>query len=161
MEITKTMLTVIFLIFMTVGCTTTSTIQTDTNNLQKLKGVKTAAISEFKCSDPVVARNIRNTIIEVLLTQYSVIIGDEADVIIIGTITLSNDQIPSKSMFESASPKSVDSYVSEINVQIIKNKRTMTSATVTQVRTDSWTPDPPEVIAGKMATKIKEILLKW
>jgi hypothetical protein len=87
-----------------------------------------------------------------LLTHYSVVIGNEADVVIKGTITLSSGQVAN------ASPGSTVGYISEISVQIIKNNKILDSAIVSQVSTNSSTPDPPEVMGRKIGEKIKKVL---
>jgi membrane-associated protease RseP (regulator of RpoE activity) len=146
------MLIMIFFIVLLVGCATTGSIQTDTGKLQKLDDVKTVSVLTFTCSDPGIAHNVRNMIIESLLTHYSVATGGEADVVINGTITLSNDPVSTASAGQAAD------YVSGISAQIIKNNKILTSSAVTQVVTDSSTPDSPDVMGRKIGTKIKEIL---
>ena len=152
MQRTKTILTIIFLISLFVGCSTTSSIKTDKNKLQELNDTKMVSLLRFICSDPVIANNIHNIIIESLLKHYSVVIGDETDVVIKGTITLSNDQV------STASPGSTVSYISEISAQIIKNNKILDSIIVTQVSTNSSTPDPPEVMGREIGEKIKKAL---
>jgi len=149
MQKTKIMLLIIFIVSFFVGCSTTGSI---TNDTKKSKDIKMVSVLNFKCTDPVIANNIRNTVIDSLLTHYSVVIGNEADVVINGTIILSSDQVANTS-----AGSSVD-YISEISAQIINNNKVLDSATVSQVRTNSSTPDPTEVMGRKIGEKIKNVL---
>ncbi len=114
------------------------------NDSGKSNKINTVSVFTFRCPDPVIADNVRNTIIGSLLTDYSIVIGDEADIIIKGTIVLPD-----------ASQKS---YISEINVQVIKNNRVLDTAVINQDRTGSSTPDSPEVMGGKAGAEIKKML---
>jgi hypothetical protein len=151
MQRTKTILTIIFFAVLLVGCST-SNIKTDTDKLRKSHDIKMVSVLAFTCPDPVIANNVRNTIIESLLTHYSVVIGDKADVIIKGSISLANDQVSTAS-----SVPSVD-YVSEIRAQIIKNNKVMDSVIVSQASTYSPNPYSSEVMGRKIGEKIKKIL---
>jgi hypothetical protein len=154
MQRTKTILIMIFSICFLVGCSTTSSIRTNTNKLQKSNDIKTVSVLTFTCSYPDIANNVRNVIIESLLPHYSVVIGGEADVVIKGNITLSDDRV------STASTGSAVSYILEISAQIIKNNRILASAAVTQVSADSSDPDTPDVMGRNIGIKIKEILFK-
>jgi hypothetical protein len=90
-----------------------------------------------------------------LLPHYSVVIGGEADVVIKGNITLSNDQV------STASPGPAMGYISEISAHIIKNNRILAYAAVTQVSADSSSPDTPDVMGRKIGIKIKEVLSNY
>lgn len=149
MQKTKIMLLIIFIVSFLAGCSTTGSI---TNDTKKSNDIKMVSVLKFICTDPVIADNIRNTIIDTLLTHYSVVIGNEADVVIKGTIILSSDQVAN------ASAGSNVDYISEIHAQIIKNNKILDSATVSQVSTKSTTPDPTEVMGRKIGEKIKTVL---
>ena len=152
MQGTKTILTMIFFTVLLVGCAATGSVKTDTNELQQSNDIKTVSVSTFICQDHVIANNVRNMIIQSLLTSYSVVIGDEADVIIKGRIILSDDQ------FSTAPPGSEVRYISEINAQIINNNKTLDSAIITQVKAGSSTYDSPEAMGRKAGEKILEML---
>ncbi len=152
MQIKKTMLTITFLIGLLAGCASTSSINTHTDKLQKVNDIQMVSVSSFTCSDPVIADNVRNVIIESLLAHYSVVIGAEADFVVKGAITLFGNQV------SRTSPKTAKGHVSEISAQIIKDNKILDSAIVTQVITDSSTPDTPEVMGSRMGEKIKEII---
>jgi hypothetical protein len=148
MQGTKAAVLMIFFISFLAGCSTTGSLPTDTKELQKSNDIKTVSVLTFTCSSPVIARDVRNVIIESLLSGYSVVIGDNADVVIRGDIILSGDQVSTAS----------EGYVSEMRAQIIENSRILDSIVVTQVGPGSSTPEDADVMGRKMGKKIKESL---
>ncbi len=157
MQNIKTTLIIIFLACITGGCATTSREKTDARILKQLEDVKTVSVALFTCSDPIIAHTVRNMIIEALLTDYSIVIGGEADVEIKGTISLSPGQISSEGSLATASPESSGGHVSRINAQIVKNRKILAYLTVSQSRAISEVPDSPEVMGRKTGARIKEI----
>ena len=152
MQRTIMMLTMVFLISLFIGCSTTGSTKNDTDTFKELNEIKMVSVLQFICSDPVIANNVRNMIIESLLTHYSVVTDDKADVVIKGTITLSSDHVAN------AAPGSAVGYISEIRAQIIKNSEILDSAVITQAGTHSSTPDPSEVMGRKIGEEIKKAL---
>lgn len=152
----KTVFSVIVLMCLS-GCAAKSSITTH-NNIEELRDVKRVSVSTFTCSDPIIAQDIRNIIVEELLnTNLNVIIGGEADVVIEGNVTLSGDQVISGNEPVSASSELARNYISGIDVQLIKNRKILIYTSIFQDTAHSRIPDPPEVIGRKMGARIKEM----
>ncbi len=83
----------IVFIFIVAGCTAKQEVKMSSGNVQSGSNIKTVSVATFKCSDPLVAQDIKNKIVESLLADYSVVIGDEADVSVTGVITLMQNSV--------------------------------------------------------------------
>lgn len=153
MQNKKIMLITMFFVLLSAGCATQKSTVTQINNMKTLKDIKTVEIALFTCSNPVIAQNIRNKIIESLLTHYSISVGGDADAEIVGAIDLvKNHDLASKEIGED------EDIVSEVNAQIMINREIVTSVNVTQ--DNPGVPDSSEVIGKKIGAKIREILLQ-
>lgn len=144
---------------------------TQSSNIQKglekeIRKVRVVKINSFIAPDELYTLAIKNSIIDSLMSfGIRVIEEGQADAIIKGTITFTADAVSSSGAFlgsyggAAVSSQSAGRYVSGITAQIIKDNEIIGSATVTQVRSDSWIPDPAEVM-GKKIGKIIGNLLK-
>lgn len=140
---------------------TTSSDHVQKGKTTTLKEVKAVMLTEFKCNDEVIARAVKNTIIEMLLpTDIRIIEEGNADALIKGSITFAYDRVSSGGASISTTGGGAyvsgteGSYVSGITAQIVIDNQIIGASSVTQVRTDLWIPDPPEVMARKIGKKI-------
>ena len=140
MKKTGTMLTVILLSVVLTSCATTGSSRKVAENRQILKSAKTVSILTFECSDPVIANEVRNKIIEVLLADYSVMTGEGADLTIKGSILLTG----------------TGEFISEIHSQIVNKSGILAAAYVSQ----ESSPAPHDVMGRKIGSKIRDILIK-
>jgi hypothetical protein len=124
----------LLLSFLLIGCATGAD-QKEEGRKHQFKDIQTVSILNFTCPDPQIAQDVRNDIINTLLGSYSVVLGDEADAVISGTITLSGD-----------TPQ-----ISEITAHIATNRMIVDSVTVTMSEADSATS-----MGQKTGMKIKE-----
>jgi len=161
----KKILGLLLFVVIIFGCATTSTSNIQQGKESELLQTKTVVVGQFQCDNEAIAQAVKNTIIEVLIPTGIKIVtnNDSADVIIQGTITLTYDAVSSGGAFvgqnagSSYESGTAGSYVSGITVQIIKDDEIIAAASETQVRTDLWLPDPPEVMARKIGENIKEM----
>jgi hypothetical protein len=120
------------------GCASTQGTKMDADNFEEVKNVKTVSVAAFECSDPIIAQDVKNKLVESLLSRYSVVLGDNADVLITGAVTLKND------------------IVSEVKADILKDQDVLATVSVTQ----SGNLNSPGVMGKKMGEKILGVLSK-
>ena len=133
------MMSIIFLFtFVLSGCAAKQNTEIGAGNIQGINNIKTVSVETFQCSDPEIAQDIRNKIVESLLSQYSVVIGDNADVFITGAVTLKNN------------------VVSKVKAEILKDQDVLTTVSVAQ----SGAQDSSGVMGNKMGEKILNVLSK-
>lgn len=123
-QIIKTVMAVILFAGLLMSCAAGDRIKTD--KAQEFKSIKNIAVQTFSCPDPDAANDVRNIIIAYLLDTYSVIIGEKADVVISGTITLHPEQVPSSSSGRAAGR------VKEISSEIMHNGEILDTISVTE-----------------------------
>lgn len=147
------------------GCATTGTVNIQKGVEKELQAIEVVKISRFECQDKAVEQAVQNSIIETLLPLGIKVVGDgEADAIIEGTITFSEDIVASSGASVSEEgggaygSGTAGRYVSGITVRILKGNKILAVSTVTQVRTSLWIPDPAEVMCRKIGKKISQIL---
>ena len=148
------------------GCATTSTSSIQQGKEAELALVASVAVTQFQSSNEAISQAVQNTIIEILLPSNIRIVTDKAsaDVVIQGSITFSHDAVSSGGAYfgqtagGAYASSTAGSYVSGITTQIIKGDEIIAATSETQVRTDMWIPDPPEVMARKVGEKIKHML---
>jgi PBP1b-binding outer membrane lipoprotein LpoB len=156
----------LFFITLILGCATTSTSSIQQGKEPDLAQVTSVAVTQFQCSNEAISKAVQNTIIEMLLPSNIRIVTDKAsaDAVIQGSITFSHDAVSSGGAYVGQTAggayasSTAGSYVSGITSQITKGDEIIAAASVTQVRTEFWIPDPPEVMARKIGEKIKTIL---
>ncbi len=136
MKISGTMLIVFIFIFAVLGCAAKQKTTMGPSSVQSGNNIKTVSVETFKCSDPLIAQNMKNKIVESLLADYSVVIGDRADVTIVGTVTLKNK------------------IVSEIKAEIRSGNEVLTAVSVGQSSTDNSS----EAMGMKMGEKLRNYL---
>jgi hypothetical protein len=131
----------------------------------KLKEIKTIRLRTITCKDTMISKSIRNLIVQEFLPSDIKLSDDSiTDANIDLTITLVSDMagggdvIATQGFAGGSFSNSSGSYVSGINAQIFIQKDIIASATVSQSRTDSGVPDPPEEIARIMGLKLICIL---
>ena len=162
----KIVIGLLLIISLISGCATTSTSGIQRGKETELAQISSVAITQFQSSNEAISQAVQNTIIEMLLPSNIRIVTDKdrADAIIQGSITLSNDAVSSGGAYVGQTAggayasSTAGGYVSGITSKILKGGEIIAAASVTQVRTDLWIPDPPEVMARKMGEKIREIL---
>lgn len=113
------MLLLSFLLF---GCATGGDMKKE-GSAPQLKDIQTVSVLTFTCTDARIAQEVRSDIIAALLSSYSVVLGEDADAVISGTITLAGDT-PQKN-------------ISEITAHIEANRMIVDSVTVTMSEADS------------------------
>jgi hypothetical protein len=101
--------------------------------------VRTVSVSPFDCPDPGIAGAVHSAVIAELLSDYTVVIGEDADVSVTGTITLS----PGRE-------------ISEIRANIIKNGETADCAVISA--SAQGASESPESLGRKTGVELKEIL---
>ena len=151
------------------GCATTSSVRVPRKNIEMLRNLNSVSVSKFECSDHIIAQAVQSMLIEELLgTNLSIVDDTNANVIIVGIITISSDQASSGGAFVGASQYSssggaytigtAGAYVSGITAQIVKDKKVLASVTYTQARTPDWVPDAPQVIGRQIRKRLRKIL---
>lgn len=162
----KQLIAVISLALLISGCSTTSTSHVQPGEEAALKEVQSVYVQLFQSKNTIVAQAVQNVIIEMLLTSNIRVVIDSAktDVTVQGTITFSEDAVASGGAYIGQTAGGVYAsgtsghYVSGITTRLVRNGEIVGAATETQVRTDLGIPDPPEVMARKIGTKIREML---
>ncbi len=146
----KALLCLLLIVFLS-GCggRTTGTSHIQQGKETELKRVSAVVVAKFQSSNELVSQAVQNIIIEMLLPSGIRIVNDKAsaDAVIRGTITFSHDAVSSGG-----------GYVSGITAHIIKANEIIAAASETQMRTEYWIPDPPEVMARKVGKKIRKML---
>lgn len=162
----KQIIAVISFALLISGCATTSTSQVQPGEEAALKEVQSVYIQLFQSKNTNVAQAVQNVIMEMLLTSNIRVVIDsaKADVTVQGTITFSEDAVASGGAYIGQTAGGAYAsgtsghYVSGITARLVRNGEIVGAATETQVRTDLWIPDPPEVMARKIGTEIREML---
>ncbi len=131
-------LVILVVAFVLTGCTTPQGTKLDADDFNEVGNVMTVSVATFTCSDPLIAQDLKNKIVESLLSHYSVIIGDNADVFITGEVTLRNN------------------IVSEVKADILKDRDVLSTVSVAQ----SGAQHSSEVMGRKMGEKILGVLSK-
>ncbi len=121
--------------------------------------VKTIAVATFACEDPDIAQDVRNAIIAVLLDNYSIVIGNEADASITGSIALGRDYGSSRRIRRTAAA-SIKTYVSEIRADISKAGSVIDSVRVVHSRSGSASAGSAQTLGKEAGMKIMEHLQK-
>jgi outer membrane lipoprotein SlyB len=134
----KIMPIILLFAFVLSGCAATQGTKMDADNIKEVKNVKTVSVATFKCSDPIIAQDLKNKLVESLLSNYSVVIGDNADVLITGEVTLKNN------------------IVSKVKADILKDQDVLATVSVAQ----SGGQNSPGVMGKKMGEKIMGVLSK-
>ncbi len=150
---TRTMVIMVFLVSLFIGCSAISSIRNDTNTLRDSNKIKSVSVLQFTCSDSDVANTVRNLIIDSLLTQYTVVIGSGADAVIKGTIILSSDKAAV------ASSGSLTDHITDIKAQVIKNNSVLDS--ITHLSTNLSVPHHTERMGRAAGEKIKKALDRY
>jgi PBP1b-binding outer membrane lipoprotein LpoB len=161
----KRNLMIAILALITVGCATTSSSNIQPGKANLLKQAQTVYVQPFQSSRANVAGAVKNTIVEMLLASRLSVVTDpaKADIIINGTITFADDAIASGGAFNYKSTGTAHlsagagCYVSGITAHLIKGDDIVAATSVTQVRTDLWIPDPPEVMARMIGKRIRRL----
>ncbi len=164
-EMRKFALIALLLVF-AAGCATTSSVGIKKGMEGELRKIKTVRLEKFESNgQQLTIIAIRNSIIESFLSSnVGVIEEGEADAIIKGTITLTADSVSgasgaiTSSFGMAASLSSSGGYVSGITAQVVKGGEIIASATVTQVRTSDWIPDPAEIMGKKVGRQLVRIM---
>jgi PBP1b-binding outer membrane lipoprotein LpoB len=128
----------LLLSFLFVGCAADGDRREESITPQ-FKDVKTVSVLTFACPDPQIAQEVRNDIINTLLISYSVVLGEDADAVVSGTITLTEDS-PQKS-------------ISAVTAHIAKNRMIVDSVTVTGSKENSSVS-----MGQKTGIKIKNLM---
>ena len=134
-----------------VGCATTRTSHVQPGRQGELSAVQSVEVAAFTCSDSAVADAVRSTVMEQLLAAGVRILESGGDALITGTITMSADVV-------AAGVGGAGAYVSGISAQVSLNGEVVAAASTTQVRTDMWIPDPPQVLARKVGADLRKML---
>jgi hypothetical protein len=114
-------------VFITASCATRGSVGVRTYEQE----IQTVSVSAFTCNNPEIAYIVQAKIIEQLLNNYTVVIGDKSDVEVKGSIELSGDNI------------------SAINTQIIKDGKTLLFDTMSPATAES-----PELTGRKVGARI-------
>jgi hypothetical protein len=124
------------------GCAGTGALSKGSSG--KYRNVQTVSVSTFACSDPRIAEEVKNGIIEELLGSYTVILGEGADVSIKGSISLTSS--PSGNA------------VSEIKAEILRDNRVTDSLSLLQSGGNGGAPASPEAMGKKIGASIHNML---
>jgi hypothetical protein len=163
-QITLLRFIVVSLAFLILGCagpSRFSSYQIRKGEEDNLRKVKSIFLRQFNCQDTIISKAVRNLIIQDFLATNIKISNDStADSKIDITITLSSDfagggsAVATHSIGSASFSNSGGGYISGITAQIIQADNVLASVSVSQSRTTSGIPDPPEVIAERIAAKI-------
>ncbi len=129
---------IVLMVFALAGCAAPPGTKLDAHDFNAVRNIKTVSVATFTCSDSLIAQELKNKIVESLLSHYSVIIGDNADLFITGEITLKNN------------------IVSEVKADILKDRDVLSTVSVAQ----SGSQYSPGIMGKKMGEKILSVLLK-
>ena len=132
---------VVFILLLA-GCAGTGQISKGTSS--KYRNVQTISIFTFTCSDPFIAEEVKNGIIEELLGSYTVILGEGADISIKGSISLT--------------PSASGNSVSEIKAQILRNNMVTDSLSLLQSGGNGGAAGSPEAMGKKIGVNIHNML---
>jgi len=130
------MLIAVLFIFTVAGCASKQKTTMSSDSVQPGNNIQTVSVASFKCSDPLIAQNIKSKIVEALLADYSVVIGAGADASVTGVISLSHNT------------------VSEVKAKITQGNKVLTTLVVETGESDTTA----EVVGKKMGDKINGYL---
>lgn len=122
----KTVMAIILFAGLFTGCSAKESVRSSAHKAQEFISIKNIAVQTFACPDPAAANDVRNVIIAYLLDNYSVVIGEKADVVISGTITLHSEEVSPASSARAAGR------VKAISSDIMKNGRILDSVSITE-----------------------------
>ena len=163
----KFLLTITMLVFCIscAGPIRQTNFQTRPGADEKLKQIKTICFGQITCQDTIIAKAVKNAIIqELLASDIKLTDNTETDAKIELTITSASDfamggmSTASRSYGVSSFSGSSGDYISGITAQIIKDGEILTSVTVTQLRTASGLPESPIDLSFKLARNLLYIL---